>query len=83
VIEVAKITGGAIVPVTTASRRHRTFASWDAFELPGPFTRVCVAYGAPVRVAPDADREAQESARRELEARLRALTESCEREVQS
>ncbi len=82
VIEVAKLTGGAVIPVTTASRRHRSFASWDAFQLPAPFTRVCVAYGEPLRVAPDADREVQEAARAVLEARLRALTEACDHDVQ-
>jgi len=83
VIEVAKLTGGAIVPVASASRRHRTFSSWDAFELPAPFTRVYVAYGEPLRVAPDAGRDAQESARAVLESRLRALTEACDREVRA
>ena len=81
VVEVAKITGAAIVPLTTASRSHRTFRSWDAFELPRPFTRVLAAYGPPVRVAADADREAQEAARIQLETVLRSMTEACDREM--
>ncbi len=83
VIEVAKVTGGAIIPVTTASRRHRVFDSWDAFQLPAPFTRVLVAYGPPLRVPADADREAQEATRRELEASLRDLTDACDRDVRA
>ncbi|HEU4929950.1 MAG TPA: lysophospholipid acyltransferase family protein [Candidatus Krumholzibacteria bacterium] len=83
VVEVAKLTGVSIVPVTAASRRHRTFRSWDAFELPRPFTRVLVEYGPPVRVAADAGREAQEAARVELEAVLRRMTEACDHDVRA
>ncbi len=83
VVEVAKITGAAILPVSCGSRRHRRFGSWDAFELPAPFTRIVVAYGAPIRVAPDADREAQEAVRVNLETTLRSITESCDREVRA
>ncbi len=81
VVEVAKLSGGAIVPLTTSSRRHRTFASWDAFELPAPFTRIVVEYGAPIRVPSDADREAMEATRKDVEASLRAITESCDRDA--
>jgi lysophospholipid acyltransferase (LPLAT)-like uncharacterized protein len=83
VVEVAKLTGCAIIPVTTSSRRHRTFASWDAFELPAPFTRVVVTYGPPVVVPRDADRELMEAKRRELESSLRHITEAGDREVRA
>ncbi len=79
VVEVAKLTGAAIVPVTTASRHHKTFASWDAFELPAPFARVEVEYGAPIRVPAGCDRADQEEKRREVEASLIRITESCDR----
>ncbi len=81
VVELAKLTGAAIVPVTTGSRRHKTFASWDAFELPAPFTRVVVEYGAPIRVPQDADRAAQDEKRRDVEESLRRITESCDRDA--
>ena len=42
VVEVARQTGAAIVPITTPSNRKRVFASWDAFEQPAPFARVVV-----------------------------------------
>jgi hypothetical protein len=82
-IEVAKLTGSAILPVSCGSRRRRTFASWDAFELPAPFTRVVVAYGPPLRVPADADRESQEAVRVELEATLRRITEACDAEARA
>jgi len=80
-LEIAKITGAAIVPITTSSRRHKTLSSWDAFEVPLPFTRVRVAYGAPVTVPPDASPEALEVKRQELERTLRAITEENDRAV--
>jgi lysophospholipid acyltransferase (LPLAT)-like uncharacterized protein len=83
VVEVAKLTGCAMIPVTTSSRRHRVFGSWDAFELPAPFTRVMVTYGPPVAVPRDADRDLMEEKRRELEASLRAITDASDRDVRA
>lgn len=80
-VEVARRTGAAIIPLTSASRSHKTFSSWDAFELPRPLTRVVVRYGPPIVVPPDADREAQEAARLELERTLLAITREADREA--
>jgi lysophospholipid acyltransferase (LPLAT)-like uncharacterized protein len=79
VAEIAKLSGSAIVPVTTASRRHKTFASWDGFELPHPWTRVEVRYGPPVTVPGDADRDAIEAKRLEVERMLIAITAEADR----
>lgn len=81
VVELAKLSGAAIIPVTSASSRRRTFASWDAFELPSPFTRVEVRYGEPIRVPADADREGLEGKRLQLEASLNRITEASDRAV--
>jgi lysophospholipid acyltransferase (LPLAT)-like uncharacterized protein len=81
VAEIAKLTGAAIVPITSASRRHRTFASWDAFELPAPGTRVVVRYGPPVTVAAGAGREEVEARRAELEATLLRITGEADRDA--
>jgi lysophospholipid acyltransferase (LPLAT)-like uncharacterized protein len=83
VVEVAKLTGCAMIPATTSSRRHRVFRSWDAFELPAPFTRVIVTYGPPVIVPRDAGRELMEGKRRELEQSLRAITEASDRDARA
>jgi lysophospholipid acyltransferase (LPLAT)-like uncharacterized protein len=73
-VQIAKITGAAIVPITSSSRRHRRFSSWDAFELPFPFTEVRVRHGEPVWVPADCDAETLEAKRLELEAKLRDIT---------
>jgi lysophospholipid acyltransferase (LPLAT)-like uncharacterized protein len=75
------LTGAAIIPLGSSSRRHKTFASWDRFELPWPFTEVRVAYGRPVIVPRDADEAAVEEKRLELERELNAITEESDRAV--
>lgn len=73
-VQIAKMTGAAVLPVAAGSRRHWTFSSWDAFELPYPFTRVRVQYGEPVIVPADAGADILEAKRIELENRLNAVT---------
>jgi lysophospholipid acyltransferase (LPLAT)-like uncharacterized protein len=79
-VQVAKMSGAAILPITSASRSHKTFTSWDAFELPYPFTKVTVAYGEPVMVPPDADSDTIEEKRLELENNLNAVTRKIDEE---
>ena len=73
-IQLARMTGLPIIPVTFASRRRKVFASWDRFELPLPFTRAVFAYGEPIEVPRDADAVAQEALRVKLERELGQLT---------
>lgn len=73
-VEIAKLAGAAIVPLTTSSRRHKVFSSWDGFELPLPFTRVDIRYGEPVVVPGDADESMLEEKRIQLETTLRDIT---------
>lgn len=73
-IELAKLTGVPVVPITTSSARHWEFSSWDRFQLPKPFTRVRVRHGEAVFVDAAAGPEAIESARQLLERRLREIT---------
>lgn len=75
-LEVAKVTGAAIVPLTASSRRRKVFSSWDAFELPLPFTRVTVRYAPPIIVPGDADASTIEKKRLELETALQEITKT-------
>ena len=79
VIEVARQTGAAIIPLTSASDRHRLFHSWDAFELPFPGARVVVRYSEPMQVAPNADRAEVEARRLDLERELTRITAEADR----
>ena len=42
--------GAPIVPITAWSDRLWRLRSWDQFEIPKPFARVVIRYGAPERV---------------------------------
>jgi lysophospholipid acyltransferase (LPLAT)-like uncharacterized protein len=47
IVQLAKLTGGWILPITSSSSRARFLASWDRYLLPLPFSRCIVAYGEP------------------------------------
>ena len=50
VVDLARRTGVAVVPLSTVGDRQWVLKSWDAFKIPKPFARVAVRYGAPVPV---------------------------------
>jgi len=80
-LEIARSTGACVVPITTASSRHRELSSWDRFQIPAPFSRVIVRHGPPIAVRPDAGREEIEIARAELDATLRQITDEADRDA--
>ena len=82
VVEVARQTGAAILPITAASSRHKVFASWDAFQLPAPFARVVVRYGDPVTVSADAERALAEARRQDVENTLARITAEADQSAQ-
>lgn len=69
----AKKTGQPVLPVTMALRRYWTVPSWDAFQIPQPFTRAKVFVAPPIYVAADADEAALEAKRDELQRALDEL----------
>ena len=71
----AKVTGNPVVPFHMEAARHWTARSWDRTQIPRPFSMVALVVGTPIAVAPDADDEALELKRREVEQALYALEE--------
>ena len=58
IVQLAKLIGAWILPITSSSSRPRFLASWDRYLLPAPFSRGIVAYGEPFPISkemPDAD----------------------------
>ena len=49
-VMLSQMTGKPILPVSIAATRSIRFRTWDAFELPLPFSRVAVVYGEPVKL---------------------------------
>ena len=74
----AKRTGAPILPMAFGAQWKRVLASWDAFLLPLPFSRVVVVYGEPIYVPADASAADLEAKRREVEASLRRITETAD-----
>lgn len=75
---VAKRTGAPILPMTFGAQWKRVLASWDAFLLPLPFSRIVVVYGEPIYVPADASAADLETKRREVENSLRGITETAD-----
>ncbi|MFQ5511395.1 MAG: lysophospholipid acyltransferase family protein [Candidatus Krumholzibacteriia bacterium] len=73
-IEIAKLSGAPLIPITASTPNPWVLSSWDAFQMPRPFARVSVRFGRPIVVPPDADEETIEAKRREAEGALTDLT---------
>lgn len=74
VIGAARLSGAPIIPATYSINRGRNLSSWDRFLVPWPFGRGVIVWGQPIHVARDADAEALEAARLEVETALNAIT---------
>ncbi len=69
----AKATGNPLLPFHVEAQSHWTAPSWDASQIPYPFSRIAVVLGEPMFVAQNADEAGLTATRAELEQRLRAL----------
>ncbi len=79
VIELARRTGTAILPLAFNASRKKIFKTWDRFFLPYPFSKGVFIWGEPIYVHPDGDRDYLEEMRRLVERRLNELTEEADR----
>jgi len=78
VIELAKLTGRPVVPLTFSASRKKLFNTWDQFLLPWPFSKGVFVWGDPLMVDPKGDRAHLEERRALLEKRLNELTEEAD-----
>jgi lysophospholipid acyltransferase (LPLAT)-like uncharacterized protein len=69
----ARASGCPLLPFHLEAERCWTLRSWDATQIPKPFSRVALSIGEPVLVPQEASDEEVEGARRDIEARLAAL----------
>jgi lysophospholipid acyltransferase (LPLAT)-like uncharacterized protein len=81
VIRLAKATGAPVFPVTYSASRFVQLRSWDRLLIPLPFARARYYVGAPLAIPREADPDAMEQARQDLEVRLRELTARADRET--
>jgi hypothetical protein len=76
VVQLARLTGRAVIPMTFACSRGHRFSSWDRFLLPYPFSRGVYAFGEPVVYRKGEDAE-------EFRARLQQAMEENVRRAQA
>jgi lysophospholipid acyltransferase (LPLAT)-like uncharacterized protein len=69
----AKVTGNPIVPFHMEADPSWTTRSWDAGQIPRPFSRVAVVFGEPMRIPADATDDVLEEKSRQLGDALMAL----------
>jgi len=81
IVLLARLSGAPIVPATYAVSRRKLATSWDRFVIALPFSRGLYLWGPPIHVARDADDEALEKARLDLENSLNQLTETADRRM--
>jgi lysophospholipid acyltransferase (LPLAT)-like uncharacterized protein len=74
-IWLASTTGNPLLPFHLEASSHWSLRSWDRTQIPKPFSTVALVVGEPMDVLKDATDGALETARLELEARLRGLEE--------
>lgn len=74
VVVLARLSGAPVVPLAVGASAEWRARSWDGFRVPKPFARCVVRFGDPVRVSKEGDGEEDESARKEIEEALRAVT---------
>lgn len=74
VVEIAKLTGAPILPVSFSAERRRFLKSWDGFLVPLPLSRAVYVWGEPIYVEPTATKEEVVKYQELLEARLDLLT---------
>ncbi len=82
IVTVAHKTGAPILPVTYSARWKKVLKSWDQFVVPMLFSRVVVVYGEPIVVPAHATPDMLEAKQREIEARLRHITDTADRYFQ-
>jgi hypothetical protein len=81
VIAAARAEGVSIVPVSAATTRRRVLGTWDRFCLILPFGRGLLLWGSPLAVPSEADAEAREALRLQLEGELNRLTRAADRRM--
>lgn len=78
VVQLARVTGAPLIPVSYATDRVKRLRSWDRLMIPLPFARVVIAVGEPLEIPHGADDALIELQRQVLEQRLNELGRSAE-----
>ena len=80
-VNLARLAQAPIVPITYATSRRRTAATWDRFHIARPFGRGVFLIGEPIEIAADLDEAGLEDARRLIEERMVRMVHEADRRV--
>jgi lysophospholipid acyltransferase (LPLAT)-like uncharacterized protein len=81
IVNLARLSGAPILPVTYASSRRRLLATWDRYHLALPFGRGVILWGEPIEIAADLDAQGIEEARRLVEIQMTKTVREADRLV--
>ena len=81
IVNIARLAGVPIVPVTYATSRRRELASWDRFHLALPFGRGVFLFGEPIEIDAERDETGLEDVRCLIEARMVEMVREADRRV--
>ncbi len=70
---VAWKTGNPVLPFNISARNKWTLSSWDAFQIPKPFSPVVLLFGAPIIIPSAASDQEIDEAQQEVQRSLDAL----------
>jgi len=68
IINIAKISGAKILPISYSCSNYKNFNSWDKFRLALPFGNLCFYFGDLIEVKKDLSKEEESLLRLELES---------------
>jgi lysophospholipid acyltransferase (LPLAT)-like uncharacterized protein len=81
IVNVARLSGVPVIPSSFGTTRGRNLSTWDRFLVAWPFGRGVIVWGDPITVDRDANPEAQEKARLQIEDGLNAVTAEADRQT--
>jgi lysophospholipid acyltransferase (LPLAT)-like uncharacterized protein len=81
IVNIARLAGVPILPLTYATSRRRVLATWDRFHLALPFGRGQYIWGEPIEIGGELDEAGLENARCLVETRMVEMVREADRRV--
>lgn len=81
VINIARLSGAAIIPVTYSASPGRFMQTWDRFMVPNPFGKVLFIWSDPITVPRDANETQVAELNRLIEDRLNTITREADKRM--
>lgn len=77
-VRVAQRTGSPLVLVGIAAKKKKNLRSWDAFEVPMPFSKAVAVYSVPTIVPKELDGSSLDEFKETMQRQIHALTQEAE-----